>query len=123
MNIIILLYTNRVTAVLLRRNSTNAYIFIARKLVIGLIIQYLSLNITGKSIIPKLVSTGTRTQDSFRVRNLSSCDLRTETNNFALGSVLLSCLVAEIQKPSSQGLEPMTDFRGYGLCSAISSLK
>jgi hypothetical protein len=75
----------------------------------GLIIRYVSLNIAEKSIIiPKpSIFTKTRTQGSFRVYDLSSCNLA-ETNKFCLGAVLLSRLVTDLQKPSSSGLEPTT---------------
>jgi hypothetical protein len=77
-----------------------------------------------KIVMRKLnIFTGTRTRDSFRVCNLCSCNLPAETNNFVLGSLLLSCLITELQKPSSPGLDPRTDFRVYGLCPVISSLK
>jgi hypothetical protein len=112
--------------VLLRRKSTNAYIscvFIARKLILGLIIRYVFFNITGKIIIRKPnIFTGTRTQDNLRVCNLRSCNFPAETNNFVLGSVL-SCLVTELQKPSSPGLKPSTDFEGYGPCPTLAYLK
>jgi hypothetical protein len=64
--------------------------FIARKFIIGMIIRYASLN-TIEKIIPKPIFTETRTQDSFRVCDLSSCNLLAETNNFVLCAVLLSC--------------------------------
>jgi hypothetical protein len=37
--------------------------------------------------------------------------------NFYLGADLLSCVVSELQKPSSPELEPRTDFHGCDLCS------
>jgi hypothetical protein len=43
---------------------------------------------------------GTRTQDSFQVCDLSSCNLLAETNKFCLGALLISCLVSEVQEPS-----------------------
>jgi hypothetical protein len=43
---------SRVPAVLLRENSTNAYIS-ARKLIIGMIIKQVPLNTVGNIIIPK----------------------------------------------------------------------
>jgi hypothetical protein len=50
------LYISRVPEVLLRENSTNAYILswilLVRKLVIGLIIRHASLHIVDKIIIP-----------------------------------------------------------------------
>jgi hypothetical protein len=67
-------------------------------------------------IIPKTnIITATRTQGRFRVCDLSSCNLLFETNNFGLGAVLLSCLVSELQEPSSSGLELRTLFRSSGI--------
>jgi hypothetical protein len=34
-----------------------------------------------------------------------------------LNAVLLTCVVTELHKPSSPGLEPRTDFRGSFFCS------
>jgi hypothetical protein len=47
---------------------------------------------------------------------LCSCNLLAEANEFGLGGVLLSCLVSEIQKTSSLGIEPRTVFHGCCLC-------
>jgi hypothetical protein len=66
------------------------------------------------------IFTGTRTQGSFRVCKLCSSIPPTETNKIVFGSVLLSCLVTELQKTFSPGLEPSIDFRDYSLCSVIS---
>jgi hypothetical protein len=44
---------------------------------------------------------------------LCSCNILAETNN---ASLLLSCLVSELQKPSSSGIESTTDFRSCDLC-------
>jgi hypothetical protein len=95
-------------------------ILIAWKFIIGLIIQYVSLNNTEKIIIiiPKSnIFTKTKTQGSLQVGDLSSCNLLTETNNFVLCAILLSCLVSKLQKPPSLGLKPSTGFQGCGLCS------
>jgi hypothetical protein len=54
---------------------------------------------------------------SFRSCGLCYCNLSAEKNNFSLGAVLLSCLVSEVQKPSSPVFEPRTDFGDCGLCS------
>jgi hypothetical protein len=55
------------------------------------------------------IFTGTGTQDTFSWLCLSyglcSCNLHAETNNSGLGAVFLLCLVSELQKPSSPGLE------------------
>jgi hypothetical protein len=57
-------------------------------------------------IIPKTnIFTEARTQDIFRVCVQSSCNLVVE-ENFVLCTILLSCLVSELQKTSSPGLEP-----------------
>jgi hypothetical protein len=97
-------------------------IFIARKLVTGLIIQYVSFNIIGKNIIPKPnIFTRTRTQNRFRDCNLCTCILPAET--ISSWFFLLSCLVTELQKPFSQGFEPRADFRSYDLYPVISSLE
>jgi hypothetical protein len=67
-------------------------------------------------IIPQPnIFTETRTQKSFRVCGLSSCNLLAKSNSFVLCVVLLLCLVSELQKPS--GLERRTVFRGCGRCS------
>jgi hypothetical protein len=58
----------------------------------------------------------TRTQDSFRRYGLCSCNILAEINNFGLGAVILSCLVSELQKTSSPGIEPRTVFQGFDLC-------
>jgi hypothetical protein len=72
-----------------------------------MIIRYVSLNIVEKIIIiPKPnIFTETRTQDSFWVYDLSSCNLLAETINFGLGAILLSSLVSELQKQLSPGIE------------------
>jgi hypothetical protein len=58
-------------------------------------------------VIPKpKIFTKTWTQDSFLVCALSSYNLLSETNKFCLGVVLLLCLVLELHKTSSLGLEP-----------------
>jgi hypothetical protein len=62
------------------------------------------------------IFTETRTQGSFRVCDLSSCNLLAETNNSVLCAILLLCLVSDQQKSYSTGLEPRTVFRGCGLC-------
>jgi hypothetical protein len=83
----------------------------------GLVIPYVSLNITEKIIIPKPnIFTVIRTQDNFWVCDLSSCNLPAETNNFVLCTVLLSSLVSELLKLSSPGIEPKTVYRDCGLC-------
>jgi hypothetical protein len=75
-----------------------------------------------RKIIPKRnIFTETRTQDSFQFCDLSRCNLLAKTNNFVLGAVLLSCLVSELQKPSSPGLEPRTVFGVVAVVSVISS--
>jgi hypothetical protein len=77
----------------------------------------LSLNIAENIIIiPKHnIFTETRTQDSFRVCDLSLCCFLVEKKYFY--AVLLSCLISEIQKTSSLRLKPRTVFRGCGRCS------
>jgi hypothetical protein len=66
---------------------------------------------------------GIRTKDSFQVCNLSSCNLLADTNKFCQGSVLLSRLFSDPQKPSSSGLEPRTVFGVMVFVPAISSPK
>jgi hypothetical protein len=56
---------------------------------IGLIIRYVSLNIIEKIIPKPKIFTETRTQVSFQVCDLSSCNFLSETNKFCLGTVLL----------------------------------
>jgi hypothetical protein len=61
---------------------------------------------------------GTHSQSSFQGFNRCSCNLLAETNTFGIGAILQSCLVSELQKPSSPGLGPRTViFRDCGLCS------
>jgi hypothetical protein len=67
---------------------------------------HVSFNIISK----RKIFTETQTEDSFRVCDLSSCNL-SETNKFCLGAFLLLCLVLEQHKTSSSGLEPRTVFR------------
>jgi hypothetical protein len=83
-------------------------IFITRNLIIDLTIRYVSLNIIEIIIIiPKPnIFTETLTQDSFRVCDLSSCNLVAETNSFVLCAVFLSCLVSELEKPSYRDSNP-----------------
>jgi hypothetical protein len=88
--------------------------FIAQKLIIGLIIRYVSLNIIEKIIPKPNIFIETRTQDSFRICDPSSCNIVDETNNFVLCAVLLSFLVSELQKPTSPRIEPRTFCRGCG---------
>jgi hypothetical protein len=110
--------TSRVPTVLLRWNLTNSYISYQiffpkayhRPGNSIRIVEYHRKNIPKPNIL-----TGSRTQDSFWVCNICSCIIFSETNNFVLGSILLSCLVTELQKPPSPGLEPRTDFVGYGV--------
>jgi hypothetical protein len=84
--------------------------------------DHVSLNII-ETIIPKpKIFTETRTQDSLRVCVRSSCNL-SETNKFCLGTVLLLCLVLELHKTSSSGLEPRTVFGVVEFVSVISSSK
>jgi hypothetical protein len=54
------------------------------------------------------IFTGTQAQDIFADLWPLFCDLLFETNNFVLGAVPLSCLVSELQKPPSPGLELRT---------------
>jgi hypothetical protein len=91
-----------VPAVLLRGNSTDAYISY-QSLLPEILSWASSLDtyrwILQKKIVPKPNTfTETRTQDSYRVCDLSSCNLLAETNNFVLCAVLVSCLVSELQK-------------------------
>jgi hypothetical protein len=83
---------------------------------------HVSLNIIEKCIPKPKILTETRTQDIFRVCDLSSCNL-SETNKFRLSVVLLLCLVLELHKTSSSRLEPRTDFGVVAFVSIISSSK
>jgi hypothetical protein len=47
----------------------------------------------------------------YRDCDLWSCNILSATNKFALDTFLLSCLVSELQEPSSPGLELGTIFR------------
>jgi hypothetical protein len=84
-----------------------------RKIIIGPIVGYVSLNIIDKIILTPNIFTETRTQDSFWICNLSSCNSLFETNNFGLGAVLLSCLVSELQEPPSPVLKLRTFSRSF----------
>jgi hypothetical protein len=106
--------------------------FLSVLIFLKLIIRYVLLNtieiiiiiIIIFVIIPKPnIFARTRTQNSFTVCGLSSCNLLAETNNFVLYAVLLSCLFSELQKPSSPGLEPRTVLRFVALVPVISSPK
>jgi hypothetical protein len=77
------------------------------------------LIITEKVIPKPRIFTETRIEYSFRVCDLSSCNLLSETNNSVLCTVL-SCLVFELLKPSSPGLEPRTFFGFVTFVSVIS---
>jgi hypothetical protein len=80
---------------------------------------HISLNIIENIIPNPKIFTETRTQDSFRVCGLSSCNILSETNKFCLGTVLLLCLVLELHKTSSSGLERRTDFGVVAFVSII----
>jgi hypothetical protein len=77
-----------------------------------------------RKIIPQpKIFNETRTQDSFRVCDLSSCNLLSETNKFCLDAVLLLCLVLKLHRTSWSGLEPKTVFGVVSFVSIISSSK
>jgi hypothetical protein len=63
--------------------------------------------------------TGTPTQDSFLLSDQNSCNLLAKKKKFCLGAVILSCLVSELQKPSSSGFEPRTVFQFYSPVAVI----
>jgi hypothetical protein len=89
----------------------------ARKPSIGLVIPYVSLNITEEIIIPKHnIFTGLELRTFFGFVNLLLYSYR--RNNVVLGYVLLWCLVSELQKPPSPGLEL---FRRFDLSEISSS--
>jgi hypothetical protein len=69
-------------------------------------------------------TTFTRNRTVFRGCGLCSRNLLAETNNFGLDTVLLLCLVSELQKPPSPGIELRTVFRGCGLysCNLLSEI-
>jgi hypothetical protein len=54
--------------------------------------------------------TEAQIQDTFSRLWSFSCNLSAETNSFSLVPVLLSCLVSELKRLSSPGLEPKTYF-------------
>jgi hypothetical protein len=62
----------------------------------------------------------TRNQDTFLGLCFWSCNFLSKTNNF--GSVLPSCLVSEVQKIISPGLEPKTAF-GFMTFVSVSPLR
>lgn len=82
---------------------------LARKLFSGLIIRYVSLNITEKTISKSNIFTGNQTHDSFMVFSPSFA----VTDTFRFGTILLLCLVFGYQKPSSPGMKPTKVFRCY----------
>jgi hypothetical protein len=84
----------------IRQMLTSLPMFIDRKFITGLIIRYVSLNVTGKIILKPNIFTGTRTQDKFWVCKLCSCNFLAETNSFCLGAIVLSCSVSRLQKHS-----------------------
>jgi hypothetical protein len=74
-----------------------------------------------EEIIPKPeIFTKKQTQYWFRVCDIISCNLLSETRQFVL-SAILSCLVCELLKPSSSGLEHRTFFVFVTLVPLISS--
>jgi hypothetical protein len=93
--------TSRVSVVLLRGNSTFTFLInlywekaFPRPEHSIRIAQY-----HRKNIMPKPnIFTKTRTQGSFRVCDLTSCNLLADRNNSVLCAVLLSCLVSELRK-------------------------
>jgi hypothetical protein len=84
---------------------------------------YVSLNIMVRITPKPKIFTDARTQDSFQVCFLSSCNHLSEWNKFWLGAVLLLCLVLELHKSSSLGLERRTDFDVVAFVTVISSSK
>jgi hypothetical protein len=82
-----------------------------------------SLNIIEKIIPKPKIFTETWTQYIFRVCDLSSCNLLSETKKFGIGAVLLLYLVLDLHKTSLSGLEPRTDFGDVAFVSIISSSK
>jgi hypothetical protein len=72
--------------------------------------SHISLNITERIILKPKIFIETRTHYSFRVCDLSSCNLLSETNKFCLGAILLVFLVLELHNTSSSGLEPRAVF-------------
>jgi hypothetical protein len=66
----------------------------------------MSLNIRKIITTYKRIFADTRTEDSFRDSDLTSCNSLVENSGVVLCAVLLSCLVSELHKPSSPGVEP-----------------
>jgi hypothetical protein len=76
-------------------------VFVVRKLSMGQIIWYLSLNIIGKkNILKSNVFTGTRNQDRFLGYDFRSYNHLSEEDSFYLGVILLSYSVSKLQKRS-----------------------
>lgn len=89
-------------------------VFIVRKLIICLIIRYVSLNV--RSYYPYIQHLH-RCSNSGHFWVLTfSCNL-TEIHKFCRDAVLLTCSISELQETSSSGLEPRTVFRCRSLCS------
>jgi hypothetical protein len=76
---------------------------------------HVSLSIIDKIIPKPKIFTQTRTQDSFRVCDLSPCNLLSERNKFCFGAVPLLCLVLELHKTSSSEL-------GLGVVAFVSMI-
>jgi hypothetical protein len=83
---------------------------------------HISLNIIERITPKSKIFTETRAEDSFRVCDLSSCNLLSETNNFILYAVL-SCLGFKLLEPSPSELEPRIFFVFVILVSVIFSPK
>jgi hypothetical protein len=79
---------------------------------------HVSLNIIERIIPKPKLFTETRTQDSFRVCDLSSCNILSETNKICPGGFHLLCSVLELHEISS-GLEPRTHFGVVAFVSTI----
>jgi hypothetical protein len=83
----------------------------------GLIIRYISFNVIEKSIIPKSIFTETRTQDSLRVCDLSSCDLLAEADNCVICTVLLSSyLTSDLLCPLWRRGESLSPYQDLNPC-------
>jgi hypothetical protein len=86
-------------------------------------VGYVSLKIAEKILLTQIFSPRLKPRTTFQVYDLSSCNILSDTNKFLLHAVLPLCLVLELRKTSSSGLEPRTFSDAVAFVSVISSSK
>jgi hypothetical protein len=72
------------------------------------------------STVQKIPSLGLELRTVSKFCDLCFCNFFTERNSFGLGAVLLLCLISDLQKPSSQALEPRIFFWSFDCCKIFS---